>query len=204
MASTVIDDNRGRYKYCPSWLIVAVNVCRREINWSYVCALMICWSLGVALLPERIRREKKEEEDVQGDDVDHFFFILNYSWVLLAEWENWHLISPTFSAEMPHLIQSHRASTPPSVTMELIPPIPPRTHLNLLSGQQQQLLPSAVATPPHPTTSHTGRMFFRLDDLPAPDREWQLLENIGDGTYGEVFHVSFLTSSTGEMNGNSI
>jgi hypothetical protein len=30
-----------------------------------------------------------------------------------------------------------------------------------------------------------------LDDLPSPDREWQLLENIGDGTYGEVFRVSY-------------
>lgn len=90
---------------------------------------------------------------------------------------------------MPHVIQTHRPSTPPLASMELIPPIPPRTHLNLLSEHQQRGQ-SAVAMPPHPMIIHSNSMFFRLDDLPSPDREWQLLENIGDGTYGEVFHVS--------------
>jgi hypothetical protein len=42
----------------------------------------------------------------------------------------------------------------------------------------------------HNHQTNNNHNCFRLDDLPSPDREWQLLENIGDGTYGEVFRVS--------------
>jgi hypothetical protein len=73
---------------------------------------------------------------------------------------------------MPHLIHHH----PP----EPVPPIPPRTRSRPPSRQQ------TISLPPN----HQKTNFFRLDDLPSPDREWQLFENIGDGTYGEVFRVS--------------
>jgi hypothetical protein len=65
---------------------------------------------------------------------------------------------------MPHLFYH-----PP----EPIPPIPPRTR----------------SRPPSQTILSTTPSFFRLNDLPSPDHEWQLFENIGDGTYGEVFRV---------------
>ncbi|CAF4256547.1 unnamed protein product, partial [Rotaria sp. Silwood2] len=76
---------------------------------------------------------------------------------------------------MPQLLYHHHP--PPEPT----PPIPPRTRSRPPSRQQQQTVSS--------TSNHQQKNFFRLDDLPSPDREWQLLENIGDGTYGEVFRA---------------
>jgi len=80
---------------------------------------------------------------------------------------------------MPHLLYHY---PPPSPALEPVPPIPPRTRSRPPSRQQQQTILS--------TPNHQKGSFFRLDDLPSPDREWQLFENIGDGTYGEVFRVS--------------
>lgn len=93
---------------------------------------------------------------------------------------------------MPHLLH-HHPPPPPIPFFESTPPIPPRTRSRPSSRQQLQpsLPPSQpiLLTPNHQlNNSHS---FFRLDDLPSPDREWQLLENIGDGTYGEVFRVSY-------------
>jgi hypothetical protein len=79
---------------------------------------------------------------------------------------------------MPHLLYHY---PPPSPALEPVPPIPPRTRSRPPSRQQQTILS---------TPNHQKGSFFRLDDLPSPDREWQLFENIGDGTYGEVFRVS--------------
>jgi hypothetical protein len=77
---------------------------------------------------------------------------------------------------MPQLLSNYLPSSPP---LECIPPIPPRTRSRPPSRQQTISV-----------TSKPQRAFlFRLDELPAPDREWQLFENIGDGTYGEVFRV---------------
>lgn len=64
---------------------------------------------------------------------------------------------------------------------EPIPPIPPRTRSRPPSRQQ----PSGLSVVPN-----QKKTYLRFDDLSSPDREWQLLENIGDGTYGEVFRVS--------------
>jgi len=75
---------------------------------------------------------------------------------------------------MPHLFYP-----PPP---EPVPPIPPRTRSRPPSRQQQTILPTTPS-------------FFRLNDLPSPDHEWQLFENIGDGTYGEVFRVIKLNNT---------
>lgn len=85
---------------------------------------------------------------------------------------------------MPQLFQHHHYHPPPPEPPEPVPPIPPRTRSRPPSRQQQQQPPSSS------TSTHQKTSFFRLEDLPSPDREWQLLENIGDGTYGEVFRVS--------------
>ncbi len=79
---------------------------------------------------------------------------------------------------MPQLHYPHALPSPPP---ESVPPIPPRTRSRPPSRQRQ----SMPLAPNHPKT-----FLFRLEDLPSPDREWQLFENIGDGTYGEVFRVS--------------
>ena len=69
----------------------------------------------------------------------------------------------------------------PSPPLEATPPIPPRTRSRPPSRQRRAI----------PLASNSQKTFcFRLDDLSSPDREWQLFENIGDGTYGEVFRVS--------------
>jgi hypothetical protein len=79
---------------------------------------------------------------------------------------------------MSHLIQHHHQPITSSlIVRESTPPIPPRTH------PCQSIL---VKSDQHESI----QVSFRLNDLPSPDHEWQLLENIGDGTYGEVFHVS--------------
>lgn len=83
---------------------------------------------------------------------------------------------------MPHIHHPNHPPPLPSI-IEPVPPIPPRTRSRPSSRQQQQLLQSPSS---HQINNHNS---FRLDDLPSPDREWQLLENIGDGTYGEVFRV---------------
>ncbi len=100
---------------------------------------------------------------------------------------------------MPHILHHHHHHPPPPpppplLSTELVPPIPPRSRSRPSSRQQHQppLPPPQsqsilVTFNRHNSTNHS---FFRLDDLPSPDREWQLLENIGDGTYGEVFRVS--------------
>ena len=72
--------------------------------------------------------------------------------------------------------------------LDPVPPIPPRTHSRPSSRQHTQ---SNLVSTNHQTNNKNNSSVFRLDDLPAPDREWQLLENIGDGTYGEVFRVSY-------------
>jgi hypothetical protein len=77
--------------------------------------------------------------------------------------------------------QSYYHPSLPSPPPESIPPIPPRTRSRPPSRQRQ-----TIPLPPN----HSKTFFFRLDDLTSPDREWQLFENIGDGTYGEVFRVS--------------
>jgi hypothetical protein len=81
---------------------------------------------------------------------------------------------------MPHLLHHYSSPSPPPP--EPVPPIPPRTRSRPPSRQQQTI---------SLTPNHQKKNFFRLDDLPSPDREWQLFENIGDGTYGEVFRVSY-------------
>lgn len=90
---------------------------------------------------------------------------------------------------MPHLINHHHHHLPPSPPPNSTPPIPPRTRSRPPSRQQQQqqIIPL--------TPNHQKKTFFRLDELPSPDREWQLFENIGDGTYGEVFRVRKSKSS---------
>lgn len=93
---------------------------------------------------------------------------------------------------MPHLIHHHHHHPPPPPipSTESIPPIPPRTRSRPSSRQQQlPLSQSILVTRNH--QNNPNHNYFRLDDLPSPDREWQLLENIGDGTYGEVFRVSY-------------
>ena len=77
--------------------------------------------------------------------------------------------------------QSYYHPSLPSPPPESVPPIPPRTRSRPPSRQRQ-----TIPLPPN----HAKTSFFRLDDLSSPDREWQLFENIGDGTYGEVFRVS--------------
>lgn len=80
-----------------------------------------------------------------------------------------------------------QAVSPLLPAAEPVPPIPPRTPSRPPSRQQSQ----SILVPVNPATRpQNNSNYFRLDDLPAPDREWQLLENIGDGTYGEVFRVS--------------
>ncbi len=80
---------------------------------------------------------------------------------------------------MPHILPHYPPSSPPPP--EPVPPIPPRTRSRPPSRQQQTIPLSS---------NHSKTIFFRLDELPSPDREWQLFENIGDGTYGEVFRVN--------------
>ncbi len=92
---------------------------------------------------------------------------------------------------MPHLLHHHPSPPSSLPTIDPIPPIPPRTRSRPSSRQQQQQQShsqSILLTSNHQTNNNHN--FFRLDDLPSPDREWELLENIGDGTYGEVFRVS--------------
>ncbi len=89
---------------------------------------------------------------------------------------------------MPHLLH-HHPPPPPIPSFESIPPIPPRTRSRPSSRQQHLHSQSILLTSHHQTNNNYN--CFRLDDLPSPDREWQLLENIGDGTYGEVFRVSY-------------
>ncbi|CAF4990388.1 unnamed protein product, partial [Rotaria socialis] len=80
---------------------------------------------------------------------------------------------------MPQLLYHHHP--PPEPT----PPIPPRTRSRPPSRQQQQPPPPPPQQPALVTPNHQKINSFRIDDLQSPDREWQLLENIGDGTYGE-------------------
>ncbi|CAF1105745.1 unnamed protein product, partial [Didymodactylos carnosus] len=62
-----------------------------------------------------------------------------------------------------------------------IPPIPPRSRP---PSRQEQ------TTQSHQHQSIiTTRGLLKLDELPSPTREWQLLEYISDGTYGEVFRA---------------
>ncbi len=83
---------------------------------------------------------------------------------------------------MPQSSNHHHRHPLPSPPPESVPPIPPRTRSRPPSRQRQTIsLPS----------NNQKTFFFRLDDLSSPDREWQLFENIGDGTYGEVFRVSY-------------
>ncbi|CAF3934467.1 unnamed protein product, partial [Adineta steineri] len=88
---------------------------------------------------------------------------------------------------MPHLLHHPPPPPPPSIpppplpeSLLPIPPIPPRTRSRASSQQQTIIL----------TSNHQQQpSFFRLDELPSPDREWQLFENIGDGTYGEAKNI---------------
>ena len=148
---------------------------------------MICWLLGVVLLIERIKRVRE-------------MYDTNYSTKTKKEWqrsldvflaemfnfENWLRFVNKF--QMPHLLHHLPPPPPPPQSVPLaesfepIPPIPPRTRSRPASQQQ-----TAFTTPNHPKSN-----FLCLDDLPSPDREWQLFENIGDGTYGEVFRVTRL------------
>ncbi|CAF1580482.1 unnamed protein product [Adineta ricciae] len=91
---------------------------------------------------------------------------------------------------MLHLLQQQQQQQQELMSHHLlldpVPPIPPRTHSRPSSRQNTQ---SILVTTNHQTNNKNNSSVFRLDDLPAPDREWQLLENIGDGTYGEVFRA---------------
>ncbi|CAF1653884.1 unnamed protein product [Rotaria magnacalcarata] len=88
---------------------------------------------------------------------------------------------------MSQLLYHHHP--PPEPT----PPIPPRTRSRPPSRQQQQPPPPPPSQQPALLTlNHQTTNAFRIDDLQSPDREWQLLENIGDGTYGEVFRAKNL------------
>lgn len=89
---------------------------------------------------------------------------------------------------MPHILHHHYPPPPPLLSAESVPPIPPRCRSRPSSRQQYQQPQTILTT--RAQQNHPNHNFFRLDDLPSPDREWQLLENIGDGTYGEVFRVS--------------
>lgn len=90
---------------------------------------------------------------------------------------------------MPQILHHHHYPPPPPLpSIEPIPPIPPRCRSRPSSRQQHQQPQTILTT--RPQQNNPNHSFFRLDDLPSPDREWQLLENIGDGTYGEVFRVS--------------
>lgn len=86
---------------------------------------------------------------------------------------------------MPQILHHHYPPPPPLPSVEPVPPIPPRCRSRPSSRQQQQTILNT-----RPQQNNPKHSFFRLDDLPSPDREWQLQENIGDGTYGEVFRVS--------------
>ncbi|CAF4264948.1 unnamed protein product [Rotaria sp. Silwood2] len=91
---------------------------------------------------------------------------------------------------MPHLLHPHSHPHHPPLPLpstEPIPPIPPRTYSRPSSRQQQSQSQTILVTSSH--QNNTNNSSFRFDDLPSPDREWQLLENIGDGTYGEVFRA---------------
>ncbi|CAF4483567.1 unnamed protein product [Rotaria sp. Silwood1] len=93
---------------------------------------------------------------------------------------------------MPHLLHAphhhhHHHPIPPLPSAEPIPPIPPRIRSRPSSKQQQSQSQTILVTSSHQNNTHNSS--FRFDDLPSPDREWQLLENIGDGTYGEVFRA---------------
>ena len=91
---------------------------------------------------------------------------------------------------MAHILQHHQPQQlmSPHLSIDPIPPIPPRTPSRPSSRQHTQ---SILVSANHQTNNKNNSSVLRLDDLPAPDREWQLLENIGDGTYGEVFRVSY-------------
>lgn len=85
------------------------------------------------------------------------------------------------------MLQTQSHYLPPSPPVETIPPIPPRTRSRPPS--RQQTLPPVVPKQQQQQQQPSKTFLFRIDDLPSPDREWQLFENIGDGTYGEVFRV---------------
>lgn len=95
---------------------------------------------------------------------------------------------------MPQLIYHQRPVIGPFDLAEPMPPVPPRVHSRLTVDQPRHS-PLSILNQLDPTIHmSSNHSFLRLDDLPSPDREWQLLENIGDGTYGEVFHVSMITN----------
>ena len=86
---------------------------------------------------------------------------------------------------MPQLLHHHHHPPPPPLpSAEPVPPIPPRTHTRPSSRQQQS---QSVLITPNQKLNNNHNIVFRLDDLPSPDHEWQLLENIGDGTYAKYF-----------------
>ena len=85
-------------------------------------------------------------------------------------------------------INHHHPLSPPFPSTEVVPPIPPRTRSRPPSGNESLQIRSVVVTANQQINNNHSS--FRFDDLPSPDREWKLLENIGDGTYGEVFRVS--------------
>ncbi|CAF1008646.1 unnamed protein product [Rotaria sordida] len=94
---------------------------------------------------------------------------------------------------MPHLLHPHHPHhhhhhhpLPSLPSAEPVPPIPPRTRSRPSSRQQSQSQ-TILLTSSH--SNNPNNSSFRFDELPSPDREWQLLENIGDGTYGEVFRA---------------
>ena len=96
-----------------------------------------------------------------------------------------------YEFQMQQRVSSTQLQTSAAIGMiEVTPPIPPRTY-SRLSIDQQLLSPLSILNPLEKSDPmNSTHSFFRLEDLPSPDQEWQLLENIGDGTYGEVFHVS--------------
>ncbi|UJR10380.1 hypothetical protein I4U23_014585 [Adineta vaga] len=91
-----------------------------------------------------------------------------------------HPLPPPPPPPPPHsLLPPSVLPLPPPSPFESTPPIPPRTRSRPASQQQTSII----------TSKHQKTSFLCLDDLPSPDREWQLFENIGDGTYGEVFRA---------------
>ncbi|CAF3490687.1 unnamed protein product [Adineta steineri] len=91
---------------------------------------------------------------------------------------------------MPQLIHHHHHPlSPPLSSAEPVPPIPPRLHSRPSSKQHQSQSILIAANQQINNNNNNNNNFFRLDDLPSPDREWQLLENIGDGTYGEAKNI---------------
>lgn len=97
---------------------------------------------------------------------------------------------------MPHIVHHHHHHPAPFPS-DVVPPIPPRTRTRPRSNSITTVVqPLAAAAAPSTRKTHV----FRLDELPTPEQEWQLLENIGDGTYGEVFRVNFQQLSETETN----